>query len=114
MIARGAIDVTRFYSDDLDMAIREDERYYRIFFYVFADFAPVVLQLASLVFGPPLLGDDNSPTFSFQDSNDRSASAHGRPKKKKKRRHSMHKTPPNRSNRQDIHRQMLVAKHQAV
>lgn len=51
MIARGVIDVCRFYIDEFDTAIKEDERYYRIFFYVFADFAPVVLQLASLVFG---------------------------------------------------------------
>ena len=51
MIARGAVDVTRFYVPDFDKAIKEDERYYRICFYIFADFAPVVLQLASLVFG---------------------------------------------------------------
>lgn len=51
MICRGAIDAYRYYDSDFDKRIKDDERLYRVCFYVFADFIPVVLQLASLVFG---------------------------------------------------------------
>ena len=53
LMLRGSMDVARFYKDDWDKTIVEEKagHFYHILFYILLDFAPVLLQLSSLIFG---------------------------------------------------------------